>query len=83
MHYSQGFFLGLNDFSSSFGVRDYCKSLSLGAVCREDVFAKMYMSDVGALLRRVGLMTGYSDDVEYGDEDVVVHAVAIAFGFIV
>lgn len=44
MHYSQGFFLGLNDFSSSFGdVRDYCKSLSLGAVCREDVFAKMYV----------------------------------------
>lgn len=42
------------------------------------------MSDVGALLRRVGLMTGYSDDVEYGDDDdVVVHAVAIAFGFIV
>lgn len=48
------------------------------------------MSDVGALLRRVGLMTGYSDveygdddDVEYGDENVVVHAVAIAFGFIV
>lgn len=41
------------------------------------------MSDVGALLRRVGLMTGYSDDVEYGDEDDVVHAVAVAFGFIV